>query len=708
MTARQLDLDVVLGGRCRRGRPGLRDDLYRQKARRLCWGRSRGGVRRITGIAQPLEDQVRVSGLLAGGVAAQQVRQYMRLADAATQMQNSLRVAGLEGAELSRVYDQLFRSAQRNSAPINSLVDLYSKLALTQKELGVTGDDLIRFTDGIAVALKVAGTDAVSASGSLLQLSQALGGGVVRAEEFNSILEGTPTIAQAVARGLKEANGSVAELRKLVVDGQVSSTAFFRAFEAGSGELRRQAETSQTTVGQAFTRLGNSLVTVVGEFDKATGASAALAEGISSLGSGLDRFDAEGFISQLQDIADAIRDADEAGRDWLNSIGNSDLFKSDTDAEEWFNRVTNPDVGKAQDKIDLLEREIETLQAAIENNTQMGFDNSEALSRLAEVRSELAAVRAEAAALPSYFPGANMMSTGTFIGLDGYTPPPSAPSVEPVSIADHPAAPGKGGSKGRKKGGSGGRSRKEQLDDYAKEVKAIRERTAALEVEAASLLLVAESGEDYGDALEYARKRAELLHAAQKAGKQITPELSAEIDQLAQSYVTAGLNAEQAAEKLDQIKGATERGKNALEDMFGSIIDGSASAKDAVASLLAEIAKAQIMKGILGLPGMGSLSSTIGGLLSFDGGGFTGHGSRSGGIDGRGGFPAILHPNETVIDHTRGQGGSSPKITINNNAPGAVVSADYATKDEVILTVSQAIASNNRRQSDQQYLRGSR
>jgi tape measure domain-containing protein len=619
-----------------------------------------------------------------------------------------LRVAGLEGAELSRVYDQLFRSAQRNSAPINSLVDLYSKLALTQKELGVTGDDLIRFTDGIAVALKVAGTDAVSASGSLLQLSQALGGGVVRAEEFNSILEGTPTIAQAVARGLKEANGSVAELRKLVVDGQVSSTAFFRAFEAGSGELRRQAETSQTTVGQAFTRLGNSLVTVVGEFDKATGASAALAEGISSLGSGLDRFDAEGFISQLQDIADAIRDADEAGRDWLNSIGNSDLFKSDTDAEEWFNRVTNPDVGKAQDKIDLLEREIETLQAAIENNTQMGFDNSEALSRLAEVRSELAAVRAEAAALPSYFPGANMMSTGTFIGLDGYTPPPSAPSVEPVSIADHPAAPGKGGSKGRKKGGSGGRSRKEQLDDYAKEVKAIRERTAALEVEAASLLLVAESGEDYGDALEYARKRAELLHAAQKAGKQITPELSAEIDQLAQSYVTAGLNAEQAAEKLDQIKGATERGKNALEDMFGSIIDGSASAKDAVASLLAEIAKAQIMKGILGLPGMGSLSSTIGGLLSFDGGGFTGHGSRSGGIDGRGGFPAILHPNETVIDHTRGQGGSSPKITINNNAPGAVVSADYATKDEVILTVSQAIASNNRRQSDQQYLRGSR
>ena len=43
-------------------------------------------------------------------------------------------------------------------------------------------------------------------------------------------------------------------------------------------------------------------------------------------------------------------------------------------------------------------------------------------------------------------------------------------------------------------------------------------------------------------------------------------------------------------------------------------------------------------------------------VASFEGGGFTGRGARSGGVDGRGGFPAILHPNETVIDHQRGGG----------------------------------------------------
>lgn len=42
-------------------------------------------------------------------------------------------------------------------------------------------------------------------------------------------------------------------------------------------------------------------------------------------------------------------------------------------------------------------------------------------------------------------------------------------------------------------------------------------------------------------------------------------------------------------------------------------------------------------------------------VASFDGGGFTGSGPRTGGLDGKGGFVAMLHPNETVIDHTRGQ-----------------------------------------------------
>ena len=49
---------------------------------------------------------------------------------------------------------------------------------------------------------------------------------------------------------------------------------------------------------------------------------------------------------------------------------------------------------------------------------------------------------------------------------------------------------------------------------------------------------------------------------------------------------------------------------------------------------------------------------------SFEGGGFTGFGARAGGLDGKGGRMALIHPNETILDHTKGQGQG---VTIINN-----------------------------------------
>ena len=50
---------------------------------------------------------------------------------------------------------------------------------------------------------------------------------------------------------------------------------------------------------------------------------------------------------------------------------------------------------------------------------------------------------------------------------------------------------------------------------------------------------------------------------------------------------------------------------------------------------------------------LGGLLGGLGKLISFDGGGNTGNGARVGGVDGKGGFPAIIHPRETIIDRTK-------------------------------------------------------
>ena len=76
---------------------------------------------------------------------------------------------------------------------------------------------------------------------------------------------------------------------------------------------------------------------------------------------------------------------------------------------------------------------------------------------------------------------------------------------------------------------------------------------------------------------------------------------------------------------------------------------------------------------------------------SFDGGGFTGSGSRSGGIDGKGGFPAVLHPNETVIDHTKGQNMGGITIINNIDAKGADASVDMKIRAAMQQTSQQTV-----------------
>lgn len=253
---------------------------------------------------------VGIGGLTAGIMA------FKDLADAATRTQNSLKVAGLSGQELTNVYQQLFKAAQDNAAPIEDLVKLYSRVAINQKELGVSTSRLIGFTDNVAKALRVQGTSAQEAQGALLQLSQALGGGVVRAEEFNSILEGAPTILQAVAAGFDKANGSVAELRKIMLAGGLSSKAFFEAFERGAPILDQKLAGSVLTVDQALVKMRNSLIDSAGRLDGVLGVSAKAVELIGRLSMAVDSLgrafsavadtNAGAFIGKLNEIQSAI------------------------------------------------------------------------------------------------------------------------------------------------------------------------------------------------------------------------------------------------------------------------------------------------------------------------------------------------------------------------------------------------------------------
>ena len=257
------------------------------------------------------------AGLAAGVAGALSAREIAQAAAEYVALQNALKVAGLEGKALNDTFATLYQIAQKNGTALGPLVTLYSQLSQSQKELGATSEQLTSFTDGVALALRVAGTDSTSASGALLQLSQAMGGAVVRAEELNSINEGARPILQAVSAGLLEAGGSVSKLRALVVDGKVSSEAFFNAFLVGMPTLQAQADKAAGTVGQATARIQNAFVVLVGKLDETTGASANAANGLTSVASVIEKL--PGYIA-------AAAKGFESLNTWLNSVGNNPFW----------------------------------------------------------------------------------------------------------------------------------------------------------------------------------------------------------------------------------------------------------------------------------------------------------------------------------------------------------------------------------------------
>lgn len=227
----------------------------------------------------------RVAGIIAAGFSA---REVVQMSDTYKRFSNQLRVAGVEGAALNQVQEALYASAQRNGVQIEALSTLYGRAAQAASSLGASQEDLLKFTDGVTNALRIQGGDPAAASGALLQLSQALQSGTVRAEEFNSVNEGAFPILQAVAAGSERFAGSVGKLRAAVVDGKVSSEEFFRAFLNGSQTLEERASKAALTTAQGFTALQNALTRYIGESDQALGASALLGSAIGKVADNID------------------------------------------------------------------------------------------------------------------------------------------------------------------------------------------------------------------------------------------------------------------------------------------------------------------------------------------------------------------------------------------------------------------------------------
>lgn len=242
--------------------------------------RIRSSSRAFNGLARSVAQYAAAAG---AALSAQAVIGY---ADAYTRATNTLGLYQDQLGETSKAYERLYQTAQATRSSFDSVSGLAVRAA---ESVEATTDEYYAFAEATSIASQIASTSTESAARSIAQLGQAIGSSRVQAEEFNSVVEGTPRLARAAAEGILGVGAKGGDLQRLIRNGEnFSGDQLFQAIISQLPKLRQEFETTEMTVDQALTKLDSAFGKYIGQQNAAAGASAMLARGIEALADNLE------------------------------------------------------------------------------------------------------------------------------------------------------------------------------------------------------------------------------------------------------------------------------------------------------------------------------------------------------------------------------------------------------------------------------------
>ena len=238
-------------------------------------------TKQLNNIERSMNSLNRVSSnLFKAGIAGFGVNQLKGFADGYTEIQNKLRL--VEGASISssKGLNNVFDIALKTNQSINATSGVYQRFAQNAETLKISQAQIASLTETVSKAVAVSGASAGAADAALTQFGQALGSGILRGDEFNSVMEQTPGLARAIATGLGVTTG---ELRNMAKEGKLTMDVLVPALERAKTSVDDQFNTRILTISAAFENLNTSAVKWIGELDKSTGASEAFAKAIDEI-----------------------------------------------------------------------------------------------------------------------------------------------------------------------------------------------------------------------------------------------------------------------------------------------------------------------------------------------------------------------------------------------------------------------------------------
>lgn len=244
----------------------------------------------LAGLSQQLATLRNLAGVALGGtVVGSLAKDIGETADQYANLSARIQLATGEGEAFTQGMADVQRIAQSTNSELDATATLYTRLVQTGKDAGLSAKDAqteaASLTEVINQSIQLSGASSQAAQAAVTQLIQGLQSGVLRGEEFNSVVEQSPRLARALADGL---GVTIGRLREMAQQGQITTEVLKGALGGQAQAIAAEFEKLPPTIGRAMQSLSNAWTVYIGEADKATGASRAVADAIAALGRNLD------------------------------------------------------------------------------------------------------------------------------------------------------------------------------------------------------------------------------------------------------------------------------------------------------------------------------------------------------------------------------------------------------------------------------------
>lgn len=205
----------------------------------------------------------RVAGAASSGIAKfvgtiaslAAVKKVVDLTDSYTN--TNARLAMITGSleEQKALQDDIFAAANRARGQYDDMANAVAKMKMLAGDAFGSNQEAIGFTELLQKSLKVSGAGTSEQQSAFLQLTQAMASGKLQGDEFRSIMENAPMVANAIAKYLDVSKG---ELKELSSDGAITAEIIKNAMFDSADDINKKFKTMPQTFGDVWNRIKNA------------------------------------------------------------------------------------------------------------------------------------------------------------------------------------------------------------------------------------------------------------------------------------------------------------------------------------------------------------------------------------------------------------------------------------------------------------------